>query len=151
RILFRRHQSRESTSKFLIAGLGNPGTEHTSNRHNIGFACLNRLAKRHGLSFKAGKNAWTAKGAIGPEAVTLVKPRTFVNRGGAAVAPVARREDVPPQRVIVVYDELDLPEGRIRLRERGSDGGHNGLKSISAGLGSSEYGRVRIGIGRPVI
>ena len=117
----------------------------------MGFACLNRLAKRHGIAFKAGRSAWTGEGRIGEKTVALLRPKTFVNRSGAAVAPLARREHIPPERTIVVYDELDLPEGRIRLRPRGSDGGHNGLKSITAALGSNEYGRIRVGIGRPVI
>jgi PTH1 family peptidyl-tRNA hydrolase len=138
-------------TKLLIVGLGNPGSEHTGNRHNAGFSCLNRLAKRHGIALKAGRSAWTGQGRIESREVILLKPRTFVNRSGTAVAPVAKREGIAPQNVIAVYDELDLPEGRIRLREKGSDGGHNGLKSISAAVGSNEYGRVRIGIGRPVV
>jgi peptidyl-tRNA hydrolase, PTH1 family len=140
-----------NVDKILIVGLGNPGPEHTGNRHNAGFACLNRLAKRHGIALKAGKSAWTGSGRIGEADVLLFKPRTFVNRSGTAVAPVARREGVAAERTIVVFDELDLPEGRIRLRKGGSDGGHNGLKSITAALGSSDYGRVRIGIGRPIV
>src|SRR5947207_2791986 len=140
-----------NVDKILIVGLGNPGPEHTGNRHNAGFACLNRLAKRHSIAFKAGKSAWTGSGLIGVEAVVLLKPRTFVNRSGTAVAPLAKKEGISAERMIVVFDELDLPEGRIRLRKGGSDGGHNGLKSITAVLGSSDYGRVRIGIGRPVV
>ena len=138
-------------AKFLIVGLGNPGPEHSGNRHNAGFACLNRLGKRHGITFKAGKNAWTGGGQVGDDDVVLLKPRTFVNRSGTAVAPLARKDGIQPANIIVVFDELDLPEGRIRLRKGGSDGGHNGLKSITAALGSSDYGRVRIGIGRPVV
>src|SRR5438477_4213899 len=107
------------SDKYLIVGLGNPGPEHTGNRHNVGFMCLNRLAKRHAISFKAGRNAWTGEGQIESQPVVLLKPRTFVNRSGTAVSAVVRRESIPPERVLVVYDELDLPEGRIRLRERG--------------------------------
>jgi PTH1 family peptidyl-tRNA hydrolase len=147
---FLRHRGPQ-VEKFLIVGLGNPGPEHAGNRHNAGFACLNRLAKRHDIAFKAGKNAWTASGRIGDAEVALLRPRTFVNRSGAAVAPVARKEGIPAEKIIVVFDELDLPEGRIRLRKGGSDGGHNGLKSITSALGTSDYGRVRIGIGRPVV
>src|SRR6266550_617894 len=89
-----------NVEKFLIVGLGNPGPEHTGNRHNAGFACLNRLTKRHGIAFKAGKSAWTGSGRIGDTDAALLKPRTFVNRSGTAVAAVARKEGIPAEKVI---------------------------------------------------
>ena len=134
---------------FVLAGLGNPGSEHAGNRHNVGFWAADLLAKRHGISLKTGSNASTGKGKILDAEVAITKPRTWMNRSGQAVAPLLRKEDVPVENLIVVYDELDLPEGRIRLRPKGGAGGHNGLKSIIASTGSSDFGRIRIGIGRP--
>ena len=134
---------------YVIAGLGNPGAEHAQQRHNAGFWCVNRLAGRHSISLKAGRLASTGKGQVAGAEVLIVKPRTFVNGSGKAVAPLLRREGVLIENLIVIYDELDLPEGRIRLRPQGGDAGHNGLKSIIAATGSDAFGRVRIGIGRP--
>ena len=134
---------------FVIAGLGNPGGEHAEQRHNAGFWLINRLAKRHSIAIKNSGNAAAGKGRIAGADILLVKPRTYVNRSGDALGPILRREGVPIENLIVVYDELDLPEGRIRLRPRGGDAGHNGLKSIIAVTGSDAFGRVRVGIGRP--
>jgi PTH1 family peptidyl-tRNA hydrolase len=134
---------------YLIAGLGNPGTEHAAQRHNVGFWCINRLSRRHGIELKPGRNATTGKGVIAGAEVLLMKPRTYMNRSGSAIAPALQKERLTVGNLIVLYDELDLPEGRIRLRPRGSDGGHNGLKSIIAATGSGDFGRIRIGIGRP--
>ncbi|MPZ49039.1 MAG: aminoacyl-tRNA hydrolase [Dehalococcoidia bacterium] len=134
---------------YVIAGLGNPGAEHAGQRHNVGFWCINRLAKRHGIDLKAGRSATTGKGEIAGAEAVLVKPRTYVNRSGTALKPILDRERVPVENLIILYDELDLPEGRIRLRPSGGDGGHNGLKSIVAATGSGDFGRIRIGIGRP--
>ncbi len=137
-------------TKYLIVGLGNPGARHAGNRHNVGARCVNRLAKRHGIELRAGKLASTGRGSIGGAEAVLAKPRTFVNLSGQAVAPLMNRERVPIENVIVIYDELDLAEGRIRLRPKGSAAGHNGLKSIIDATGSGDFGRVRIGIGRPL-
>jgi PTH1 family peptidyl-tRNA hydrolase len=134
---------------YVIAGLGNPGSEHAEQRHNVGFWLINRLAKRRGIDLKNGSVAASGKGRIAGAEVVLVKPRTYVNRSGTALGPLLRREGVPVENLIVVYDELDLPEGRIRLRPKGGDGGHNGLKSIIAATGSDAFGRIRVGIGRP--
>lgn len=135
---------------YVIAGLGNPGPEHAGNRHNVGFWAADRLARRHGIAFRSNPNAWTGKGKLLDAEVVLLKPRTWMNRSGQAIAPVLRKEQVPIERLIVVYDELDLPEGKLRMRPKGSAGGHNGLKSIIAACGSSDFGRIRIGIGRPL-
>jgi PTH1 family peptidyl-tRNA hydrolase len=135
---------------YVIAGLGNPGTEHAGQRHNVGFWCVNRLARRHGIDLKAGHAATTGKGMIAGAEALLMKPRTYMNRSGSAIGPVLQRERVDVPNLIVIYDELDLPEGRIRMRPQGSDGGHNGLKSIIAAVGSGDFGRIRIGIGRPL-
>lgn len=134
---------------FVIAGLGNPGEEHAGQRHNVGFWAANLLAKRHGISLKTGSNAWTGKGRVCDAEVAITRPRTWMNLSGKAIAPLLRKEGVPVEKLIVVYDELDLPEGRIRIKPNGGAGGHNGLKSIIASTGSSDFGRVRVGIGRP--
>jgi len=136
-------------SDFLVVGLGNPGAKYASSRHNIGAACVNRLAKRHKADMKTSRLAQHGYASIeGIEAV-LLKPRTWYNGSGEAVVHYLQREHVPIENVIVLYDDLDLPEGRLRLRPRGSDGGNNGLKSIIQATGSREFGRIRIGIGRP--
>jgi PTH1 family peptidyl-tRNA hydrolase len=134
---------------YVIAGLGNPGSEHADQRHNVGFWGINRLAKRHSIGLKNSSLATAGKGRIAGAEAVLVKPRTFVNGSGRAIGPLLRREGVPVENLIVIYDELDLPEGRIRLRPRGGDGGHNGLKSIIEATGSDAFGRIRVGIGRP--
>ena len=134
----------------LIAGLGNPGPQYAANRHNIGFRCLDRLAAEHGLTFdRRQKRALTARGVIAGREVLLVKPQTFMNESGRAVVPLARFYKVPPARLLVVYDDLDLPPGTLRLRPSGGSGGHRGMRSIIAQLGSQEFPRLRIGIGRP--
>lgn len=135
---------------FIIAGLGNPGAEHANDRHNVGALCLNRLAKRRAIALKAGRLASTGKGRIADAEVMLVRPRTWMNSSGRAIAPLLKRERLPVENLIVIHDELDLPEGRLRLRPKGGDGGHNGLKSIIENVGSADFGRVRIGIGRPL-
>jgi peptidyl-tRNA hydrolase, PTH1 family len=143
---------RSSSGRFLIVGLGNPGPEHAGNRHNVGFWCLNRLARRESLAFRRnGRLASTAEGQIAGKSVLLVKPMTFVNRSGDAVGALLRRNKIRPEDMIVVYDELDLPVGALRIRERGSHGGQNGMKSIIAAAGTQDFPRVRIGIGRPVV
>jgi PTH1 family peptidyl-tRNA hydrolase len=134
----------------LIAGLGNPGQKYAENRHNVGFHCLDLLAARHALAFdKAQYKSELALGRISGRRVILVKPQTYVNDSGASVGPVARFYKVDPGDVLVVYDDLDLPQGTIRLRPRGSSGGHNGIKSIIEHLGTPAFPRIRVGIGRP--
>ena len=134
----------------LIAGLGNPGKKYAQNRHNVGFHILDLLAEKHGLVFdKKQAKAEVAAGRIAGQRVCLVKPQTYVNESGQAVGAIARFYKVDPADVLVIYDELDLPQGTIRLRPRGSSGGHNGIKSIIDHLGTQDFARVRVGIGRP--
>lgn len=135
---------------YVIAGLGNPGTSYAEHRHNVGARALNRLAKRHAISLHAGRSASTGGGRIAGASVLLVRARGYYNSTGAAIAPLLRKEGAPVENLIVIYDELDLAEGRIRLRPRGSAAGNNGLKSIIEAAGSSDFGRIRIGIGRPL-
>ena len=136
--------------KLIVAGLGNPGSTYAGHRHNVGSWCINRFARRHQIALKAGRIASLGRGRIGDAEVVLVKPRTFVNRSGQALAPALKREKAGPADLLVIYDDLDLPVGRLRLRQRGGGGGHNGLKSIIDSLGSGDFSRVRIGIGRPL-
>ena len=138
----------------LIVGLGNPGPQYSRNRHNVGFQCVDLLAQRHGLRLdKLQQRAMTGSGVIpcGGERhkVLLARPLTFMNASGEAVAPLARYYGVEPQDLIVVHDDLDLASGKLRLRAGGSSGGQNGIKSIIERLGSPDFARVKVGIGRP--
>ncbi|NOU35485.1 MAG: aminoacyl-tRNA hydrolase [Kiritimatiellaceae bacterium] len=133
----------------VIVGLGNPGREYAMTRHNIGFLVLDELAGRSGVSFR--RNWWfpaqTAKGTIGGEAVRLVKPQTFMNRSGLAVGTALRKAGGKADGLIVVFDDVALGWGQLRVRAQGSAGGHNGVQSVTDVLGSGAFGRIRIGIG----
>jgi PTH1 family peptidyl-tRNA hydrolase len=129
----------------LIVGLGNPGREYSATRHNIGFMVLDRLAALSGVAFRADKK-WQADVASDGD-VWLCKPQTYMNLSGESVSAIARFHKIDPARVFVVFDDMALPLGRLRLRERGSAGGHNGLQSILDHLGTREIPRLRIGIG----
>jgi PTH1 family peptidyl-tRNA hydrolase len=134
----------------LVVGLGNPGRRYASHRHNVGFQCLDRLARAWGLSFSRRKHkALLAEGGIAGLKVILAKPQTFMNLSGEAVGRLARFYKVPPESILVIYDDLDLPVGKIRLRPEGGSGGHKGMKSIIEHLGSDAFPRLRVGIGRP--
>ena len=136
--------------RWIIAGLGNPGPEYAGNRHNAGHMVVDLLAERMGARFKAHRTRnEVADGRLAGFPVTLAKPRTFMNTSGGPVAALASFYKVPPERVVVVHDELDIPFGAIRLKLGGGDNGHNGLRSITKSLGTNAYNRVRIGIGRP--
>ncbi len=136
----------------LIVGLGNPGREYTHSRHNVGFWCLNRLGRREGIAFsRRGRLATVGEGHLAGRPVILAKPRTFVNLSGRAVAHLLRRHRLSPQQLLVVYDDLDLPMGRVRLRPSGTHGGHRGMRSIVEAVGSQDFPRIRIGIGRPKV
>ena len=135
---------------WLIVFLGNPGPKYECTRHNAGFMAGDALAKKLGVSInKARFKALTASAEINGEKVLLMKPQTFMNLSGEAVGQAARFYKVAPEHVIVVSDEVSLPLGKLRVRMKGSAGGHNGLKSIIASLGSDAFPRVRIGVGVP--
>lgn len=135
--------------KYLIAGLGNPGRKYRANRHNIGFMVIDRLAEKHHIAGKTVQNrAIVGNGRIHDIPVILAKPQTYMNKSGDALGPLSNYFKIPPERVLVVYDELDLPFGTIRLREKGGAGGHNGMKSVINHLGEG-FPRLRLGIGRP--
>jgi PTH1 family peptidyl-tRNA hydrolase len=136
--------------RYLIVGLGNPGPRYAANRHNVGFRCLERLAAAHELTFdKRQRKARVALGAICGRRVVLAQPQTFMNDSGRSVAPLAQFYQVPPERLLVVYDDLDLPLETLRMRPEGGSGGHKGLRSIIEQLGDQNFARLRIGIGRP--
>jgi PTH1 family peptidyl-tRNA hydrolase len=137
------------TDRWLVVGLGNPGPAYSHNRHNVGYWTINRLARLHGIPLKAGRLATVGEGRIGDSEVVLVKPRTFVNDSGHAVAAARKRTRVGPENILVVYDELDLPAGRLRLKAKGGTAGHKGIKSVAGALASTDFPRLRIGIGRP--
>ncbi|MCB9008921.1 MAG: aminoacyl-tRNA hydrolase [Ardenticatenaceae bacterium] len=137
------------TERFLIVGLGNPGRKYRGNRHNIGFMAVDALAAAYKIeSSKVQNKAIVGNGRIQNQNVIIAKPQTYMNSSGDAVGPLARYYKVPPENVLIVYDELDLPFGTIRLREKGGSGGHNGMKSIINHLGQ-DFPRMRLGIGRP--
>ncbi|MGE0407012.1 MAG: aminoacyl-tRNA hydrolase, partial [Candidatus Korobacteraceae bacterium] len=133
----------------LVVGLGNPGIEYQFTWHNLGFLTIDRLAERHGVVVENRRcRALTGRARIGSEDVILAKPETFMNLSGLAVRELVGEFEADPQRdLVVVYDELDLPLGTLRVRERGGSAGHNGLESILGALGTQEFLRVRLGIG----
>ena len=147
RILRRRE---ERDAPLIVVGLGNPGPKYADTRHNAGYLCIDELAARHSVPLSdKRKTALLGEGRVAGKRVALVKPRTFMNLSGEAVRYALDRYRVRADAVLVILDDLDLPLGKVRLRERGGSGGHNGLNSINAALGTTDYARLRIGIGRP--
>lgn len=141
------------TQTWLVVGLGNPGPRYETTRHNAGQLVVDELAARRGESFRAHKaNAQVVETWLRPGAdrLVLAKPRTFMNVSGGPAANLAKFYGVDPERVIVVHDELDIPFDTIRLKIGGGHGGHNGVRDVAAALGTPDFPRVRVGIGRPV-
>lgn len=135
---------------WLIVFLGNPGLKYEGTRHNAGFMAGDAMARRLGAAINRARfKALTAQVSIGGEGVLLMKPQTFMNLSGEAVAEAARFYKIAPSHIIVVSDEMSLPIGRLRIRTRGSAGGHNGLKNIIAHLGTEDFPRIRLGVGAP--
>jgi PTH1 family peptidyl-tRNA hydrolase len=141
---------------WLVVGLGNPGPSYAGHRHNLGYLVTDELADRMGARFRAHKSGRAdvvegrlgAPGSDGPR-VVLVRARTYMNESGGPVAQLAKFYKVPPERIIAVHDELDLPFDTMRVKLGGGDNGHNGLRSIRASLGTGDFYRVRVGVGRP--
>ena len=135
----------------LVVGLGNPGPRYETTRHNLGFLVADILADRLGSGFKVHKKsgALATTGRLGGRSIVLAKPRVYMNESGRQVGPLANFYSVAPADVIIVHDELDIDFGRIRLKFGGGAAGHNGLRSVSSALGTNDFQRVRIGIGRP--
>ncbi|WP_218080037.1 aminoacyl-tRNA hydrolase [Anthocerotibacter panamensis] len=137
---------------WLIVGLGNPGAQYDKTRHNIGFEVLDRLAQRWNLTFKEERRyqGWWASGTpLGPDTVYLLKPKTYMNRSGQSVRAAVDWLKLSSEQVLVIYDEMALPVGRLRLRKEGSAGGHNGVKSLIQHLGTQNFPRLRLGVGQP--
>jgi len=146
--LFRRGD-RASTLDLLVVGLGNPGREYERTRHNVGWLVVDELAKRHGGSFRAKFSGQVAEVRLGDEKLALLKPETYMNESGRSLAAAAHFFKVEPGEVLVVHDDVDLEPERLQARLGGGLAGHNGLRSIAQALGTNDFLRLRIGIGRP--
>lgn len=135
----------------VIVGLGNPGREYAQTKHNVGFMLVDALAEKMGITDWQSKfDALIAEGRMGTEKILLVKPQTYMNESGRAVGPLMNWYKLMPEQLIVAHDDMDIPAGTIRIRKKGSAGGHNGIKSVLAHVGDENFSRVRIGIGRPL-
>lgn len=136
----------------IVVGLGNPGRQYAKTRHNVGFWCVERLAKDGSITFSQRRQrALIGEGVLEGVRVVLAKPRTFVNHSGEAIRYLLARYRASPAEMLVVYDDMDLAPGHLRLRHRGSAGGHNGMRSIIESIGVQDFARLRVGIGRPPI
>lgn len=133
--------------KYLVAGLGNPGEKYAGTRHNVGFKVVEAFAKENGVTFKSDKTAEVARVKYKGRTIVLIKPTTYMNLSGKSVNYWMQAEKIPLENVLVITDDLALPFGKLRLKGKGSDGGHNGLKDIQAVLKSQEYARLRFGVG----
>lgn len=140
-------RKKEDEMKYLIVGLGNIGPEYHETRHNIGFMVVDHLSREAGVDFHDGRYGFTATLSLKGRRLILLKPSTFMNLSGNAVRYWMQRENIPLERLLVVVDDIALPLGTLRLKPRGSDAGHNGLKHIATTLGTQDYARLRIGIG----
>lgn len=141
---------KKSSVDFLIAGLGNPTPKYFNTRHNAGFLALDFFAEKEGISFPKQKfHAFVGKGDVGENSCMLLKPTTFMNNSGVAIEEARNYYKIPVQNCIVLYDDIDIPFGTIRIRTKGSAGGHNGIKSIICETGSEEFIRIKIGVGKP--
>jgi len=140
----------ERVPRWVIAGLGNPGDRYRRSRHNIGFMVLDYLAAKHGMAGPLRKfKASYREGSLGGASVILVQPQTFYNLSGESISPIIQYFRIPAERLIVVHDDLDLAAGRLRIKRGGGDAGNRGVRSIAQALGTPEFIRVRVGIGRP--
>ena len=139
-----------ATERALVVGLGNPGPRYAGNRHNVGFMVVDLLAARMGARFKAHRGRVdVVDGRLAGRSVVLAKPKSYMNESGGPIVAISRFFKIPLTRLTVVHDDLDLPYGTLRIKRGGGDGGHNGLRSATAALGSNDYLRIRFGIGRP--
>ncbi|MBQ8824058.1 MAG: aminoacyl-tRNA hydrolase [Ruminococcus sp.] len=149
--LFKQIESENGSSvkiTYIIAGLGNPGLEYAETRHNTGFMALDKIVKQNNISVKTMKfRSDCGDGMIGGTRCFLMKPATYMNNSGEAIAAAAEFYKIPSERIIVLYDDISLPPGKLRIRRKGSAGGHNGIKSIIQLLGTDEFPRIKIGVG----
>lgn len=149
--LFKKIETQKDTTpvSVIIAGLGNPGAQYAKTRHNVGFVAIDYIAEKLGVRIDRAKfHALVTEAKIGNVRVLLMKPETYMNNSGVAIGEAAAFYKIPPERVIVLHDEISFEPGIIRIRRKGSAGGHNGLKSIIAHLASEEFPRVKIGVGK---
>ncbi len=145
---FKRSQPSSRSPEFLIVGLGNPGKQYELTRHNAGFLCLDLLAQENGFKINKLKfNALIGDAVIASKRCLAVKPQTFMNNSGEAVRDIAAFYKIPPEKIIVIFDDISLPCGKLRIRRKGTDGGHNGIKSIIYQLQSEQFPRIKLGIG----
>jgi len=147
--LLRRERGGGSSLDLLVAGLGNPGREYARNRHNVGFMVLDELVRRHGGSFRGKFSGELAELRLGDAKLALLKPQTYMNESGNSVVAAAQFFKVEPDAILVVHDESDLDVGRLQARLGGGLAGHNGLRSINKQLGTPDFLRLRVGVGRP--
>jgi peptidyl-tRNA hydrolase, PTH1 family len=144
-------KSSPNDTPYLIVGLGNPGSRYATTRHNVGFLVVDELARRYGLRFSTKQaNAEVARGDILGTRVILAKPQTYMNNSGQAVRGLASYFKIPVERILIIYDEIALPVGTIRLREKGSSAGHNGVNSVIQHMGTQNVARIRVGVDRPI-
>jgi PTH1 family peptidyl-tRNA hydrolase len=146
--LFRRGEA-ASTLDLLVAGLGNPGREYANTRHNVGWMVVDELARRHEGSFRGKFSGRLAEIRLEELRLALLEPETYMNESGRSIAAAVRFFKVSPEGLLVVHDDVDLEEGRLQVRSGGGLAGHNGLRSIAQGLGTQDFSRLRIGVGRP--
>ena len=147
--LFRRGREHAPTLDLLVAGLGNPGREYERTRHNAGWMVLDELARRAGASFRSKFSGRMAEMRLGDHRLALLEPETYMNESGRSISAAARFFKVSPEDLLVVHDDVDLEPGRLQARRGGGLAGHNGLRSIAQALGSQDFLRLRIGVGRP--
>ncbi len=147
--LLRRRGDAVSTLDLLVAGLGNPGRQYEQTRHNVGWLVVDELARRHGGSFRSKFSGSIAELRLGERRIALLKPETYMNDSGRSLAAAARFLKAEPEAVLVVHDDVDLEPGRLQARRGGGLAGHNGLRSVAQALGSQDFLRLRIGVGRP--
>lgn len=148
-MLLRRRGEDASTLDLLVAGLGNPGKEYERTRHNVGWLVVDELARRHHGSFRSKFSGRLAEVRVGGARLALLKPETYMNESGRSIAPAARFFKAGPETLLVVHDDVDLDPGRLQARKGGGLAGHNGLRSIAKDLGTQEFLRLRVGVGRP--
>lgn len=147
-MIFKKGKDFPSNFEYIIVGLGNPGRQYETTRHNTGFICIDRLAQKHSISIKKLKfKSIIGEGRIQGKRCLLIKPQTFMNSSGEAVRDAAEFYKIPPENIIIIYDDISLDPGKLRIRRKGSDGGHNGIKSIIYHLKSDNFPRVKVGVG----
>lgn len=146
--MFFKKTLKSGAPEFLVAGLGNPEKRYLLTRHNSGFLCVDELAEKYGFKINKLKfKSVMADTKIGSHRVIVMKPQTYMNNSGEAVAEAARFYKIPPEKIIIIFDDVSLDVGKLRIKRKGTDGGHNGIKSIVAHLGSTDFPRIKLGVG----